>query len=789
VTPLIDESGLDLFDELLERPDLRRLAEAVCFASRVEPFLLRRARIDLVPEASVELEAELWFSPIVESRTVHGLVLKPEAARWLREGLVAHDRPRAERARRIIGEAHADAPATVQLFERLTWLFAISGSKAVAAAAPILDSALRAMLEQPGRELDLARWVVRALPALPQEIRESPSGWRLWLAATARLPSPAAASAEPPPGGATVLAELLPEDVGRVSVGARIVPSGIEFSEPPAEDAHVIDVPRSNPMLLDVGTGVRRRTIALAPGSRQVSTAGGAERVGERPGVSARLDTTSRVVKLQLGEGGKVLLVVEENGDFAICDSRTLASIERWSGGPGGRAAIHPSAPLIAATGASPPTLRSDGAYNVEVQWMPLEASAVEFAPSKSATVVYATPDGAIRLTNEQVLREEGPPVVGVAWDASGTRLAAIESRRILLFDTERLVREIQLDSDARALAFAPDGRRLVLAQDDGVRVLDLTGNEHGRAASPSVAVAWAPSGSVVAAVGRDGVTRAWDTSGGPYSLDIERPAPSPTVVYSPDGNALFLAATLDRASLETALGERFELSASDPKRVRERLKRELDALANLLQAIALDFHVGAQERDVSSADPGVAYGLGSVLDPRAFDAVRVAAEWAVASAWEAVQGNDRSDWRGWRGFMVRGGAKLSGQEDVMEAVTGFLEALGELLEFGRGAFDDDPYRSQYGIDDGHRRSLNGLGVRFEGERRERARSGADDGQLYLNGTYGDVVELFDTTSPMFLERLRRWQDLPELNIAWEERETTDEPSADPPESSTEFPS
>ncbi len=55
------------------------LARAVCLAVLVEPGLLRRARIALVPGASVGTESDLWFSPLVLTRNVTGIVLDPDA--------------------------------------------------------------------------------------------------------------------------------------------------------------------------------------------------------------------------------------------------------------------------------------------------------------------------------------------------------------------------------------------------------------------------------------------------------------------------------------------------------------------------------------------------------------------------------------------------------------------------------------------------------------------------------------------------------------------------------------
>src|SRR5436190_447407 len=86
-------------------PDVVRLAEAVSLAVHIEPELLREARLRLETGLSAAVEADLWFSPLVESRSAAGVVLAPPVAHQLRRGLAA-DMPRMENARELIVQAH-----------------------------------------------------------------------------------------------------------------------------------------------------------------------------------------------------------------------------------------------------------------------------------------------------------------------------------------------------------------------------------------------------------------------------------------------------------------------------------------------------------------------------------------------------------------------------------------------------------------------------------------------------------------------------------------------------------
>ncbi len=69
------------------RPNAVALARLVCPASRIETRLLRRLRRQLLPNADVGTEADLWHGPLTESRGVDSIVLDREATALLRVDL------------------------------------------------------------------------------------------------------------------------------------------------------------------------------------------------------------------------------------------------------------------------------------------------------------------------------------------------------------------------------------------------------------------------------------------------------------------------------------------------------------------------------------------------------------------------------------------------------------------------------------------------------------------------------------------------------------------------------
>ena len=59
-------SDRDLVDQIEARsPTLYRLALVLAPALRVEPLLLRNARLHFLPQSDAGLESDLWFSPLV----------------------------------------------------------------------------------------------------------------------------------------------------------------------------------------------------------------------------------------------------------------------------------------------------------------------------------------------------------------------------------------------------------------------------------------------------------------------------------------------------------------------------------------------------------------------------------------------------------------------------------------------------------------------------------------------------------------------------------------------------
>ena len=235
------------------RPDAVQLARLASLAVRVEPHLLRQLRLELLPQADVGTEADLWFSPLVESHDATGFVLDAQVAGILRDDL-ARDRPLLQRAAGSTERAHRRAPLTLRLEERITALALMRGDDAVPAIDEALRPALRAMLAGGERAREIALWAMRATPRMHPLTRRSANVLALTLVASDTL------------GRRRILREFPEGDVGLESVGwtlpasalaervrvrVRLVEGGLHFDSP-APGLPTIELPRTTPLLIEL---------------------------------------------------------------------------------------------------------------------------------------------------------------------------------------------------------------------------------------------------------------------------------------------------------------------------------------------------------------------------------------------------------------------------------------------------------------------------------------------------------------------------------------------------------
>ncbi|RIK42203.1 MAG: hypothetical protein DCC57_18505 [Chloroflexi bacterium] len=238
-----------LIDDFGERsPGALALARLLSLAARVEPELMRKMRLALVPAVDASAEADLWFSPLVESYSLLALVLAPEVVELLRQELAGE--PALLRAAwEVIQEMHRNAPPAIQLEEEVTWLALSAEPDRAERIEHLLLSALAALRTDPSG--GVAHWLARALPLLPQSARTSAVAQLLEMSVAGlmnlefRLPTEL--------DGAVLhqwLPFVLPPDLPELAVGLYFTATGVEFGDPAAPHAHSITLPRTDPLFV-----------------------------------------------------------------------------------------------------------------------------------------------------------------------------------------------------------------------------------------------------------------------------------------------------------------------------------------------------------------------------------------------------------------------------------------------------------------------------------------------------------------------------------------------------------
>jgi tetratricopeptide (TPR) repeat protein len=297
-----------------QSPELVRLAEVLSLAVRVEPALLRKARLTLTPKLAVSGETDLWFGPLVESSGAGGFVFRWEVLELLRERL-AQKPVRLAEAWKLTRSFHPFIPPSAALEEEVTWASLAGHSEDELARK--LGRALTAMLSNSQRGVGIARWALRALPRLPERARSSESAALLAMGTVSRVDGSWLWLNE-------ALPKQLPSQVWRVlgslpTVTRRLVraPEGITFLEPEASEGQRLELPDTRPPLLELAweedDEPRRKLVIAEPGMHH-ELPSGVERLqlraldGHRWELTAVLEQEQQVATAPSGEKVQVFI-------------------------------------------------------------------------------------------------------------------------------------------------------------------------------------------------------------------------------------------------------------------------------------------------------------------------------------------------------------------------------------------------------------------------------------------------------------------------------------------------
>jgi hypothetical protein len=515
-------------------PHTVRLARLASLAVRVEPFLLRRLRQELLPDVDVGVEADLWFSSLVESRGVDAVVLDANVVALLRDDL-ATDRTLLRSVVDITREMHHHIAPSLQLEETLTALALCNDHDSVAAINHALRPALRTIRAGGSRASEVARWAMRALPRAHPTVRPTENALALLLAASAVL------------GGRRLIREIdetrmplrnigwaLPQEAlsKRVSLGVELVDRGVRFSGT-ASGRPTIELPRTDPLLVELSwsrNGEQFGLLVEAKADRTVDieqevtlltlrTLAGDEyelarvetaaevppsQVASNPGFAQRAVATleDAVTAMAWSPDGESLAIAVEGNKLYLIKPQQLAespqrrlpeyasevaltiqgeaSVTALAWSPDGRS-------LVIAADNGNLLVADPHSFTTPYSLRPQLASANHLAWSPDSMTLAAAAEGTIaiwrNLELHTTLYTEESSVGGLAFSPDGRRLAAAGVYRATVWDAERwVVQERYLPASADPLScvtWHPESDRLALGTTGGDVVMVSSRGSH----------------------------------------------------------------------------------------------------------------------------------------------------------------------------------------------------------------------------------------------------------------------------------------------------------------------
>jgi WD40 repeat protein len=288
-------------------PEAVELALAVALAVRVDPDLLRHARLMVGADAAAE--ADLWWSDLVAAQNPDGFILAPDVAEELRARLAQPQRRELrDAAWALVSSQHADAHLATRLEELVNWLSIAGGADAEDRIEDLLVASVDEWMASATEPAGGVRWILSALQRLPRAAAESPAATVIGAAAATH----SAGEAPTLPAGAALPSDALdnwyPWLLARLpttTIAVTLIDGGIEF-EGSGQTVHALAVPQTDPVQLELtwhDGGPRRQQVRVIKGERttvalhadevEITTLAGQRstirRLG-RPATSAGLD-------------------------------------------------------------------------------------------------------------------------------------------------------------------------------------------------------------------------------------------------------------------------------------------------------------------------------------------------------------------------------------------------------------------------------------------------------------------------------------------------------------------
>jgi small GTP-binding protein len=232
-------------------PNVIDLARLVSLAIRIEPGFLRAIRLELAPWCDASVESDLWFSPLVKSRGIDGIVLLTDVAKELRNQLAANQ-GLLEKVWNITMQYHAKISPDLRLEEKVAWAALLETDE----GDKIIDEELYKMVNAflCGKALGIEHWACYALPRMPSRVNRSKYAWVFHFLSQSHPQFRGGLKGSIPQNlvkkdddVASVLRKLPETDLILRRVG-----EFIEFGQIELKDAYSLRVPDTNPRVLEL---------------------------------------------------------------------------------------------------------------------------------------------------------------------------------------------------------------------------------------------------------------------------------------------------------------------------------------------------------------------------------------------------------------------------------------------------------------------------------------------------------------------------------------------------------
>lgn len=278
VGDLITDDTDDALRWLARRnPQAFQLAMLLSPAARIEPALLRAARLELFPLADTATEVDVWFSPLAAARNPTALAFRSKILLQLRYQLATSPAlVRMSREFLTRFRSRSGLPHLLLVEEELTFLGIERPDGFERAAAERIAAVLRSLIstqDVPEAErVGMANWAAGAIPEMAPEIAATQAARELRFAANLLLAARALPKSDADlPQDFEAVGSYIPGVFPVTKIGLRMTTDGIELSDPPTGNSlHLVGVPATHPRLLRLRRqGGHYQNIRLAASQRK----------------------------------------------------------------------------------------------------------------------------------------------------------------------------------------------------------------------------------------------------------------------------------------------------------------------------------------------------------------------------------------------------------------------------------------------------------------------------------------------------------------------------------------